>query len=333
MSGTSSQGKPPTGVIIKRSGIRSIESGLKLPEDAKIVLSVHSRSLAPTCVCVGWLLRACFDWDSSKATCRSRVDVLRRVKAENIVDRALLLIACRLHPPVRPTALVVHCVCLQGDFGIGVGTRLYTGSWAVRPDWGTVMRENPDEEGNVVSYDVLMDADPRESTMSVDNVKMDVEHARKEVKSSAREGRGAGRRDGDNKNETSGSEVGSGSDEGGKGSQSGGRRRSGPEKAEAKGSGLEGARESGDRDSGELSYEGGRDKKVSLACCGHTRCRRHGDYPRSCHTFVIRVLIRRRRGWRLAVTTKWSTFFSLSVFFRASSCPLFVILVSGLPGS
>ncbi|CAN0378156.1 unnamed protein product, partial [Ectocarpus sp. 12 AP-2014] len=72
----------------------------------------------------------------------------------------------------------------RGDFGIGVGTRLYTGSWAVRPDWGTVMRENPDEEGNVVSYDVLMDADPRESTMSVDNVKMDVEHARKEVKSS-----------------------------------------------------------------------------------------------------------------------------------------------------
>eukprot|EP00903_Cladosiphon_okamuranus_P017077 g15736.t1 len=105
------------------------------------------------------------------------------------------------------------------------------------------MRENPDEEGNVVSYDVLMDADTRESTMSVDNVKVDVEHARKEVKSSAREGREAGGRGGDKNNETSGSEVGSGSDEGGKGS------------------GLEGVGESGDRDSGELSDEGDRDKK------------------------------------------------------------------------
>lgn len=169
------------------------------------------------------------------------------------------------------------------------------------------MRENADEEGNVVSYDVLMDAGTgtRESTMSVADVEMDIEHARA--------GMGSGGRGGDKNNDTSGLEGGSGSGEGRKGNKSGGRKSSGPEKPGAKGSGMEGVGDSSDgdssdSDSGELSGgDEGRDKKVSPACCGHTPVTdcivTTHDHPA---LLLNRVLIRRRYRGRSVVAAKWS---------------------------
>lgn len=76
--------------------------------------------------------------------------------------------------------------------GVGGGSRLHTGSWAKKEEWGAVMKSNVDGDCEIVSYDMFMDTNTSTlvSTVSAANVEKDVAYAREISRSQNNPGSG-----------------------------------------------------------------------------------------------------------------------------------------------